>query len=543
MSQGRLNRRRWVCLIGALLVMALCWVKVLGARQGLVVRSLQRDSVPLLYLAPKQAQRNVPAVLVAHGFAGSKQLMLGYGHVLARNGYAVMLLDFDGHGSNGYPFQRNDLEDNLNTAWQVLREQPEWDAKHLASVGHSLGTYATLSAAVHNPASFAATVAIAPVPAPVNFRFPRNLQLQVGQWETEAIKRTARILLRSADSEGNIPSVDRSPASRSEDMGPVEQVLEQAEQQRQAITTTLAETAATAQQQAQALSQGSARSLIEIPRVEHIGILFSDRSHQATLDWLNATFDLAAGSPSSDHPYRDRRLVWFGLHWLSGLVALGAIAPTLGLQTRVWKRPLAPWRKQLGLLVAPGIAWLGLVLAEGRGADLQTLGGIQVGSAVALWLLLGGCSWLGILGRIPRPRPRALAVGAAIFVALWFSFGALAQITWLNWLLISARLPLWPLFSLTCFPWFLASGIAQQGCGAWGRLGWWLGQSLALVLGFLLVIYSLPQLGFLILLLPFFPMLTAMFTLVAHHFDEPWAYGLGCSLFFAWALAASFPLG
>jgi hypothetical protein len=78
----------------------------------------------------------------------------------------------------------------------------------------------------------------------------------------------------------------------------------------------------------------------------------------------------------------------------------------------------------------------------------------------------------------------------------------MAQVLWLQWLLIPLRLKLWPLLSLACFPWFLASGMAQQGVGVGKRVLWWLGQSLALVGGFSLVLYLLPQLGFIFLLLP-----------------------------------------
>jgi len=37
----------------------------------------------MLYLAPQQGEK-IPGVLVAHGFAGSKQLMLGYARSSAR---------------------------------------------------------------------------------------------------------------------------------------------------------------------------------------------------------------------------------------------------------------------------------------------------------------------------------------------------------------------------------------------------------------------------------------------------------------------------
>lgn len=349
-----MNRGRWLCFALAIALITLAWFQIFSAHSGLVVRSLRRDSVPLLYLAPENAQGSAPGVLIAHGFAGSKQLMLGYGYVLAHQGYAVMLWDFDGHGSNSYPFSRQDLQQNLQTAWDALKQQPEWDAKRLASLGHSLGSFATLSAAVQHPASFAATVALSPVPAPVNARFPRNLQIQVGQWEPAQIQANGDRIMREAGADSLIPSVDRSGDRGG---GGVTRLLGRGQYQ---LTQVAKARTALADLEA-ALAEGLARQQIEIPKVEHIGILFSDRSHQAALDWLDRTFGLevsgagASGaamsnSPTSTEPaatgpgatesedegsnldlasapYRDRRLAWFGLHWLSGLVALGAIAP------------------------------------------------------------------------------------------------------------------------------------------------------------------------------------------------------------------------
>jgi hypothetical protein len=130
----------------------------------------------------------------------------------------------------------------------------------------------------------------------------------------------------------------------------------------------------------------------------------------------------------------------------------------------------------------------------------------------------------------------------AVFVLFWIAFGAIAQVTWLQWWLIPVRLRLWPLLSLVCFPWFLASGIAQQGVGLFRGIALWLWQSLALLGGFLLVLYLVPQLGFIFLLLPLFPPLMAIFSVVAALLDEVWSYALGSALFFGWMITAAFPL-
>jgi predicted alpha/beta-fold hydrolase len=96
-----MTRQRYFLLLVALLLIVLSWWGIAAARTGLIVKSLNRDGVPLLYVAPQTTEK-IPGVLVAHGFAGSKQLMLGYAQVLAHSGYAVMLWDFSGHAANAH---------------------------------------------------------------------------------------------------------------------------------------------------------------------------------------------------------------------------------------------------------------------------------------------------------------------------------------------------------------------------------------------------------------------------------------------------------
>jgi len=94
-----------------------------------------------------------------------------------------------------------------------------------------------------------------------------------------------------------------------------------------------------------------------------------------------------------------------------------------------------------------------------------------------------------------------------------------------------------------CLPWFLASGIAQQGINAKkARVGWWFAQSVILIGGFLLTLNFLPQLGFMFLLLPLFPLLIAVLSFVVALVDEAWSSALASALFFGWILVADFSL-
>jgi hypothetical protein len=127
--------------------------------------------------------------------------------------------------------------------------------------------------------------------------------------------------------------------------------------------------------------------------------------------------------------------------------------------------------------------------------------------------------------------------------------------------------------AIACFPWFLAAGIVQENIGVGKRILWWLGQSILLIGGFVLTLNFLPQLGFIavfgrvryafspetlasresivphpfknrymFLLLPLFPPLMGILSLVAGLLNRAWVYTIGSALFFSWLMEAGFPL-
>ncbi|ARV61262.1 alpha/beta hydrolase [Nostocales cyanobacterium HT-58-2] len=481
-----MNRKRLLLAVAALLLIAFSWWGVMTARSGLVVRHLEREGVPMLYVAPHNAEK-IPGVLVAHGYAGSKQLMLGYAHVLAHAGYAVMLWDFNSHGANPKPLEHGSLQQNLDVAHAAILEQPEVDSLRLALLGHSMGSGAVMSAGIQDVNRFAATVAISPTGANVRPLAPRNLQLQAGSWEGSFVANAQR-LLKAAGGEND------------------------------------------------KFVEGKARSFILIPNAEHITILFRDASHEAAKKWLNATFGLQGNSNYVDH-----RMIWYFLHLLGWLALLGTVAPILSLPWSEHKLKVHQLSSWIGLLVAPFVA-SGVLVLLSRGGDINSLGGLLVGGAVSIWFGVAGFVWLTVMSRLPRPTLQNVGLGVALFVVLWVAFGSMAQVVWLQWWLIPARLKLFPLMSLACFPWFLASGVAQQGVGVGKRILWWLGQSLVLIGGFILVLYLLPELGFIYLLLPLFPLVIGIFSYTGSLFKEPWSSAIGNALLFAWMLAAAFPL-
>jgi pimeloyl-ACP methyl ester carboxylesterase len=476
---------RIVILIIALLLIAVSWWQVAAAPRGLVVRQLSRDGVPMLYLAPAGAHE-APGVLLAHGFAGSRQLMLGYGYTLAHAGYAVMLWDFAGHGANPQPLAPDSLQAGVDAAYGAMIEQPEVDPSRLALLGHSMGSGAVMIAAIRDPERYAATIAVSPASADVTPDAPSNLLLQAGSLEAGFVG-NARMLLAEAGGERG------------------------------------------------GFAEGRARQLTVIPFAEHISILFRGESHRAALDWLANAF----GEPRVT-AYVDRRIIWYGLSLLGWLLALIALAPVL--------RPAVPeqapgsrWLSWVALPVAALIA-SGMLALLNPGVALARFGGLMVGGAVGLWFLVAGLIWLPSIRSLRRPALADLGWGVGVFAVLTLACGVMASYVWLPWWLNLPRLARWPLLALACLPWFLAAGMAQRGAGAGVRVLWWLVQSLAVTGGLFLALMLMPSLSFLVLLLPLMPVLLGIVAVAGAASGRAWAYGLGGALFIGWIIAAVFPL-
>jgi dienelactone hydrolase len=478
-------RIAWILLSGVAIIAS--WWGVTRMEDGLYSQRWERNGVPLIFLAPEGAAE-LPGVIVAHGFSGSKQLMLGYGYTLSRAGYAVMLLDFVGHGANGQPMdtQGDALQQGLDVAYEALIEMPQVDPSRIALLGHSMGSGAVMQAGIEQPERYRAVVAVSPTGADVTAALPPNLLLQAGSLEGR-FAANARELLAEAG-------------------GPKDD-----------------------------FAAGLARAFEEIANVEHITILFSPKSQDLAINWLNQSFGLD-NAPG----YRDPRMAWYALHivgWLSLILALRPLVrSTADDRTR-----RSSGRQWLGLLLGPIAATVLLALA-GNWIDLSGFLGILVGGALAIWMVVMGGLWLGLGYRPQRPAPQSLLWGCGFFILLWLALGLLAQFTWLQWFLVPSRLLIWPLLALAALPWKLAAGYAQHGGSFWRRAGWWLGQSLLVAGGLILAALFVPSMGFLILIAPVLPLVLAVESIAGSAFDDPWAYGLGSALLFGWLIAALFPL-
>ncbi len=480
---------RWLAIGLAAALIVVAWWGVGRLDRGLVVRPTVGQGVadpPMRWLAPAGAQA-APGVIIAHGFSGSQQIMLGYAYHLAHAGYAVLLVDFAGHAANPQALDTagGSLQTTLEAAYRALIAQPEVDARRIALVGHSMGSGAVMTAGVLHPQRYRAVVALSPTGAEVTPSSPPNLLLQAGQLEPQFITNAEALLTQAGG-----PNTD--------------------------------------------FAAGRARALVIIPGVEHISILFSGDSHRAVRAWLDQALEHSGLTPPAD-----RRMVWYGLH-LVGWLSLGlALAPAI--RAAPVAPAASPRRQVLGLLIGSLAALAGLVVLA-RLFDLSHLLGMLVGGAVGIWFALLGGVWLLMAPPTTRPGRAALGRGMLLFILLWLAFGLLAHFTWLNWLLILERLARWPALALACLGWKVAVGQAQQRATAGRRLAWWLGHSLVVTAGLLVAAALVPGLFFLVLIAPTIPLVLGLESVAAAIVDDGWAYALGSALFFGWLLATLFPL-
>jgi len=334
----------WV-LGAALLAVAIAVWQLEKASQGLSISRLQLGSTPVTVFRPSPAtaadsaaaaagvRQPAPVVLIAHGFAGSQQLMQPLAQTLARNGFVAITFDFPGHGRNTAPMQGglSDQEQSLRTLLASMQQMggfaSEWatgasagnvgndsnsdsnnssnnstnnnenssnrgsnnnnDGNSInkngrgryAVVGHSMASDIVVRHAQTNPevlASVGVSLFAPSIKADTPADSPRNLLVISGAWEPAMMAAEAlRVVGRATEVQ---PRADTT-YGRFED--------------------------------------GTARRATQAAGVEHIGVLYSADTLHQTLAWLNTAF----GRPPAREPFIDSRGPWLGLLML-GVVAL-----------------------------------------------------------------------------------------------------------------------------------------------------------------------------------------------------------------------------
>ena len=470
---------RWGLGVSGIVGLALLVGSAVGlaqAQEGGGVRTTSVDGIPVTLYSPGGQQ---PTVIVAHGFAGSAQMVDPLARGLTRAGFTVVTFDFPGHGESGAILPGDSAD--RRTSWDLLTEplgevvdwtlaQPEVDRSRLALLGHSMGAGAVVAYAVDDAqgdATIGATVALSLPSAddvpPGEPSVPADLLLLHGALEPEQFATAALEALRAGYPDA-VPGVTYGEPG-----------------------------------------EGTARRADTIPGVEHIGILFTGATLDASVAWLS---DSLGHSPTAT--FLAPVLLWAVLALIgAGLLMAPLAFLLLGSGTRQsWDPEPPPVRGRTVLLLtglasalACGGAWL-----LGPVSDQVP---VAVGGYLAAWFACAGVV-IGLWWAIRRSRTDLWPL------VTWRSFiGALVlasvatlavvipgSMSWAAFSLVGVRAWTAVLLLLVFLVFFGADELVMRRASLGRRLGLVVGSRLLAVAILLAAIPVLGAPGFLILVLP-----------------------------------------
>jgi dienelactone hydrolase len=495
---------------------------LLGAERGLVVEHGAVDGIPMT-LRYAEGTEAAPLVVIGHGFAGSRQLMEPFAVTLARNGYLALSFDFPGHGANPNRLQgRIGEERRIEMLREALarvvaygRGLPQADGR-LALLGHSMAgdvavRYATGSEELAG-SGVDALVAVSPYLSqppgdPRTAAAPHNLLFIYGEWEPDAILTQGREA---------VAAVAGGPAS--------------------AI-----ETAVTYGD----FDDGSARRLVAAPAVEHIGVLYSEVSLSAALEWLDTAFERSASG------WIDGRGPWLGLYFLGAVLLAWPLSRRLPRVAATPRGAGLGWRPLLSAALLPAL--LTPLLLRPLPTDFLP---IAIGDYLALHfgvygLLTALVGW--VLGA-RRPRARApdavswpafaLALAAVVaYQTLALALPTEAFVT--KFLPAPHRIPVLLVLFCGTLAWSLADEWLTRGTGA--RRGGYALTKLSFLLSLMLAVaLDLQSLFFLVIIIPAILILFVVYGLfsgwIYRRTGHPWVAAVANALAFAAAISVSFPI-
>ncbi|MBS0529280.1 MAG: alpha/beta fold hydrolase, partial [Proteobacteria bacterium] len=419
---------RMMVAVAALIMIAIALFELHGGRDDLSITRSFAGETPVTIFRPQQVA-SAPVVVIAHGFAGSQQLMQPFAETLARNGYIAVTFDFLGHGRNPVPM-RGDITEGMTITEELLKELTEVAAfarklpessGRVAVLGHSMASDIVVRFAVAHP-DVAATVAVSVFSPVATATAPRNLLVIVGALE---------------------PAMLRNEGLR--------------------IVNLTAGGTAIAGKTYGNFADGTARKLVLARGVEHIGVLYSHDSMVEALRWLNAAFG------QNSEGYIDSRGRWLGLLFV-GIVALAwPLSALLPAGTESSAGACLAWRPLLIAAFIPAI--LTPLLLWKMPTDFLP---ILLGDYLMLHFLLYGAltaTALLYFRKASRPsssvRWRGIAC-AAIAVAAYdiIAFGLPIDAYVFSFLPIPARIPLIAAIACGTLPYFVADEWLTRGSHA-----------------------------------------------------------------------------
>ena len=475
-------------MIRALFALAVICASVFvleSARSGVSVSRFTIGDTPVT--AFEGPGSNGPVVVMAHGFAGSSQMMQGYALPLARAGYRVFAFDFLGHGRHPVPMS-GDVTSVDGTTRLLVEQVSEVadavsDGETIALLGHSMATDVLVRVDQARD-DIGPVVLLSAFSREIDAAAPDDLLLVVGAWEP-GLRAFALEAARMVDA--------------------------------------LAEPGET-------VTNGTAiRRAAVAPMTEHVSILHSQAGRQEAVAWMDRAF-----GRSSDVQTWPTGPAIAGL--LAGLVVLltglARVLPLRDVPALSLTRPQIITVMFLPALVAPPAAlaldpgFMPVLVADYLALHLAIYGGTQL-ALLAFWRK-----------RVGTFSPAALAfllTGASLIGLALDRYAA-------NFWPTENRVSIIALTAIGAVLFFVADACLAHRASIARRLlvhGAFLG---SLVLA---VALDFEGLFFLLMIAPVIVLFYLVFGTMGHAASSrtgPLAPGLALGLVLAWALGVSFPL-
>jgi dienelactone hydrolase len=505
---------QWNALLAALAVAAidLSLYRLHRAQDGAAVERRTLGGAPATVFRPASGARG-PVVLIAHGFAGSQQIMQSFALTFARGGFTAVTFDLPGHGRNPAPLTGSITE--LDGATLTLVEatkkvaeaaRPLGDGR-LAVLGHSMASDVIVRVAQQLP-GVSATLTVSMFSPAVTATSPPNLLVVVGDWEETLKQEALRVVGLAAAPAPAKPSVTYGDPAR-----------------------------------------GTGRRAAFAAHVEHASVLFSQDTMRESIGWLDQTFGVARTAPA---PLDDRG-PWI-LLLLAGVVLLAR--PLSLLLPRVSAQPAGAglgWRKLWLPLLAPMVV-TPLVLRVLPTSFLPVLVGDYLAVHFAMYgALTALClAWLrrGRRGPSPvgPPPPRLPSLLGAAACAVAFGFVGLV---WPLDRFVTSFVPgperaaLLLVMLVGTLAFFLSDEWLTRGAGA--ARGAYAASKAAFVASLALAVaLDFERLFFLVIIVPVITLFFLAYGLFSHwayrQSGHPFVAGIANAVAFAWAIGVSFPL-
>ena len=454
-----------------------------------------------------------PVVILCHGFSGDTAMTSALARRIAKAGYAVVAIDFRGHGENRNPFEVSgdgaQLRQDIDAALLYARTQQRFDGQRIALAGHSMGAFAVVADAQQDP-GVAAVVAISGGSSLRGPFSPPNVLYIWAANDPDGLRKGAR------EAAAKLAGLEQLVGDKT--YGEVE--------------------------------RGTGVRMSEVPGVDHITILYSAEAAQRIVDWLGETLGPGAGSPVTPGP--DERFT-FMLIGLAATVVLAfglprALAP---LAPRVGLAPVTrPFLHLCLLLVSLAVA-----LLVQAGADSATTRGVfgfvpfAAGRDLFAFFALSGVTLLALGARRRAVSadgladPRTWLAGSVLFLFVYGVVGTLVLPTW-NVFPATHRLVWCLVATASMLPYFGATECLLRGAGATGL---WLPAvgklaTLAVVvagcLSGLLPFVIILGIGSIALFFVFFEIVALR---IARHMPGPWIAALFQAAFTGFTFGAIFP--